>query len=287
MAKYLDKTINHAKVGIASRAKYRLCLPDIFFAYVCPSMGVVMSALMYAAPVKDLREALVLGKLGNLNPIPWAVMTGNCLGWTVYAYYTKDPFILASNIPGMLVSVWLNMGAAKLQYYDTRQVSSTQENADNTMRSLVLVPQEVLLLRILLFWFVVLIGVGWVGLSFPSQVAVIGIIVNINLLFFYGAPLQTIQRVIVEGSSASIHRPMMRMNWLNTSFWTLYGFVARNDPIIFGPNAIGLVFGLIQGILCCIYPGESELYIDPSPLLSQEESEGRVSDEPPAASEVV
>lgn len=260
---------------------------DIFFAYVCPSMGVVMSALMYAAPVKDLREALVLGKLGNLNPIPWAVMTGNCLGWTVYAYYTKDPFILASNIPGMLVSVWLNMGAAKLQYYDTRQVSSTQENADNTMRSLVLVPQEVLLLRILLFWFVVLIGVGWVGLSFPSQVAVIGIIVNINLLFFYGAPLQTIQRVIVEGSSASIHRPMMRMNWLNTSFWTLYGFVARNDPIIFGPNAIGLVFGLIQGILCCIYPGESELYIDPSPLLSQEESEGRVSDEPPAASEVV
>ena len=52
---------------------------DVFFAYVCPSLGVVMSTLMYAAPVNDLNEALVLGKLGNLNPIPWAVMTGNCL----------------------------------------------------------------------------------------------------------------------------------------------------------------------------------------------------------------
>ena len=56
---------------------------DIFFAYVCPSMGVVMSALMYAAPVNDLNEALVIGKLGDLNPIPWAVMTGNCLVGTM------------------------------------------------------------------------------------------------------------------------------------------------------------------------------------------------------------
>ena len=188
----------------------------------------------------------------------------------------------------MLVSVWLNMGAAKLQYHDVRQSLSTQENTPNAVRSLALVPQEVLLLRILFFWFVVLIGVGWVGLSFHRQVTAIGIIVNINLLFFYAAPLQTIQRVISEGSSGSIHRPMMRMNWLNTSFWTLYGFVARNDPIIYGPNAIGLVFGLIQGVLCCIYPRQGELDIDPTPLLSNDESEARATDdETPAASEVV
>ena len=172
-----------------------------------------------------------------------------------------------------MVSVWLNMGAAKLQYLNARQVTSTQENTVNARRALVLVSQEVLLLRILLLWFIVLIGVGWLGLGFERQVAAIGIIVNINLLFFYGAPLQTIQRVIAEGSSASIHRPMMRMNWLNTSFWTLYGFVARNDPIIYGPNAIGLVFGLIQGILCCIYPAQGDLDIDPAPLLSQDASE--------------
>ena len=60
---------------------------DIFFSYICPSLGVVMSTLMYAAPVGDLRAALVEGKLGSLNPLPWAVMTGNCL---VRTYADED-----------------------------------------------------------------------------------------------------------------------------------------------------------------------------------------------------
>ena len=82
---------------------------EFFFEYVCPSLGCVMSAAMYAgtnvareslapvdkyadvftnfsfpfvlstAPVNDLRRALLAGKLGPLNPVPWAVMTGNCM----------------------------------------------------------------------------------------------------------------------------------------------------------------------------------------------------------------
>jgi lipid-A-disaccharide synthase-like uncharacterized protein len=41
----------------------------------------------------------------------------------------------------------------------------------------------------------------------------------------------------------------MVLNWSNTSFWLAYG-VARKDPIIVIPNAIGLLFGLMQGLLC-------------------------------------
>lgn len=52
-------------------------------------MGVLMSALMYAAPVHDLRDALVNGKLGTLNPVPWAVMTGNCLVRIPCKYYRE------------------------------------------------------------------------------------------------------------------------------------------------------------------------------------------------------
>lgn len=193
-------------------------------------------------------------------------------GWTAYAYYTKDPFILASNIPGILVSTWLNLGAAKLQYHGLRDSSSTAEaNRGNVGQGFVLVPQEALLLGILMLWLVVLVCVGWLGLTFGHQVTAIGVLVNINLLFFYGAPLQTIQEVVSTGSSVSIHRPLMRTNWLNTSFWTLYGYVARNDPVIYGPNAIGLLFGLIQGILCCMYPERVDIEIDTEPLLLQDE----------------
>lgn len=29
------------------------------------------------------------GSLGDLNPTPWAVMTGNCTGWIVYSFLLK------------------------------------------------------------------------------------------------------------------------------------------------------------------------------------------------------
>ena len=86
----------------------------IIFEYVCPTLGVLISTCLYAAPVRDLQRCLAKGSLGSLNPVPWAVMSGNCLGWLAYAYYSGDPFILASNVPGILVSTWLNVGAAKL-----------------------------------------------------------------------------------------------------------------------------------------------------------------------------
>jgi len=38
-----------------------------------------MSTLMFAAPINDLKNALEKGKLGTLNPVPWAIMMGNCI----------------------------------------------------------------------------------------------------------------------------------------------------------------------------------------------------------------
>jgi hypothetical protein len=89
---------------------------DIVFGYVCPSLGCIMAAAMFAgtvndtdpwfflknstkqtvwlmsfvsfsfiAPVNDLRQALIDGNLGSLNPLPWAFMTGNCVvRWTCH-----------------------------------------------------------------------------------------------------------------------------------------------------------------------------------------------------------
>jgi hypothetical protein len=45
----------------------------------------------------------------------------------------------------------------------------------------------------------------------------------------------------------------MVLNSFNTSFWIAYGF-AREDLIIVLSNAIGLAFGLSQGLLYLIYP---------------------------------
>ena len=214
------------------------------------------------------------GSLGVLNPFPWSFQAGNCLGWIVYGYYTRDPFVVAANLPGFLVSLWLNMGAAKLQYLELnrrdskksdhnnssnsrrrhtrsgsrsnvdhqqsawdasgpldttdddeivnqlsrggrrglltagggdgifRNFSGDDDNYNNDLSSAgVMVPQERALMRMLTAWAVVLVWAGWFSPMRPATT--IGVIVNINLVFFYGAPLQAIQTVmaiLTEGS---------------------------------------------------------------------------------------
>jgi len=101
---------------------------------VCPSLGVILATMTFAAPVKSLRDRLAHGSLGPLNPTPWAVMTGNCIGWIAYSFLTKDLFVLFANVPGLMVSVWLNIGAAKLQYrtgYDQRKLLLRHDRISN------------------------------------------------------------------------------------------------------------------------------------------------------------
>lgn len=230
----------------------------IILEYLCPSAGVILAAAMFGAPVHDLRQALIEGSLGALNPFPWAIMTGNCLGWVVYGYYTHDPFVVAANLPGLVMSLWLNMGASKLQYLARIRARKPSEVEDYTRTShedqtaAVVGPQETILFRVLIAWSIVIVWVGWCNPPAPPA-HIVGFIVNVNLVFFYGAPLQSIWSVLRSKTSDSIHVPTMRLNWACTSFWLAYG-LARRDIVIAVPNGLGLLLGILQGVLCLCYP---------------------------------
>jgi solute carrier family 50 (sugar transporter) len=252
--------------------------------------------VFYLAPVRDLRIALINGSLGSLNPFPFCFICGNCLGWTVYGYYTRDPFVVAANLPGLILSIWLNSGASKLQYLalsedrkrrennrdvwdasrpvedsfaDDHEVMLSDAERKEEENSLVMVPQERALLRVLIVWAIVIVYVGWFSLLNPANI--VGVVVNLNLVLLYGAPLQTMRTVIATKNSESIHTPTMMMNWLNTSFWIAYG-VARRDPVIVVPNSIGLMLGLVQGILKFLYPSKG-VRVDMHPVPSTDEPE--------------
>ena len=250
-------------------------LQEIIFEYLCPTGGCILAFLVFTAPIKDLKQALRRGSLGSLNTIPWAVMTGNCLGWCAYAYYMADPFVLAANLPGLIVSLWLNIGACKLQYLaqidairrepgqggqndeDNRNVVVLSENGRSN-ELLISQQQDAIFFRIIGAWAVILVFVGWMGGlwkdHFPHEPqTIVGILVNINLVFFYGAPLQTMKAVLESKSSDTIHARTVTMNVINALFWLLYG-LARKDGIIYGPNSIGLLLGIAQCMLCYMYP---------------------------------
>jgi solute carrier family 50 (sugar transporter) len=233
-------------------------------------------------------------------------MTGNTFGWLVYGYYTQDAFIVSSNLPGFILSLWLNTGAAKIQYLEMKEKQSTSlqlqrqvlqrwgandepaaeeemndahsaslqlwrrqqrqqqqqfeqdgifndETTATSSETLQMTPQEVLLLRVLCFWAVILVYTSWLYPKSGNPASLVGILVNINLIVFYAAPLKTIQTVITDKNSASIHYETMVMNWINTSFWIGYG-CARQSLVIILPNATGLMLGLVQGALCVLYP---------------------------------
>lgn len=97
---------------------YENTLASLLSSYVCPALGVILANMTCTAPIKDAKAALANASLGDLNPTPWAFMTGNCLGWIAYSYVTVDYFVLAANAPGVLVSLWLNGCAMKLQYFE-------------------------------------------------------------------------------------------------------------------------------------------------------------------------
>lgn len=233
------------------------------------------STYLPIAPVSDLRQALSVGTLGDLNPLPWVFMTGNCLGLVAYSYYTDDPFMLAANLPGLLLSLWLNQGAIKLQYLElsrrragggngqTNNIfneedealdlengdsiighdsTSNKRRAQNEQRlispeAMIFVSQEVKLYRILLVWCSVLMWVGWISpllatnkssifltrISSGSAAETVGLCTNLNLIFFYGAPLTSMFQVLKTRWSSSIHRPTMYMGVMCATFWTGYG----------------------------------------------------------------
>jgi len=303
-----------------------LTTQEIILEYVCPLLGCIFANMMFAAPYKAVREALAKGTLGSLNPTPWAAMTGNCSGWIAYSYLIKNQFLFWANAPGLLLSVWLNMSAVKLQYCDNlhklaktnlllalekkeiylRQsmngigttsssrgdggphesfdenkdaVETQQQNeviealkkliseasvSDNTATdnnnncNVQTSPHEKKVVAIVFLWLTIVSLVSFIKMTQSQREFIVGLAVNLNLLFFYGAPLTTIFTVLKTRDSSSIHWWTMLLNTACAFFFTGFG-IGTNDYFIIVINGLGVVLGVIQSILRMVVPCEGSL----------------------------
>jgi solute carrier family 50 (sugar transporter) len=261
----------------------------VILEYVCPTLGCIMGNIMFFAPYRDVKKAVEIGNLGDLNPTPWGFMLGNCLGWVAYSYILQNLFIFFANAPGFLLSVWLNMCAIKIKYEGHRAQAMRQsfvsflqqsrtadfqseedtawQKAVDLGRVVVQVTSqqtpapaahEKLVVGMVLAWLAVISVIMFGNFQGDTNQLICGFVVNVNLLFFYGAPLSTIAQVLKQKNSVSIHLPTMITNTANGSFWTAYG-VAVMDPFIFVPNGIGALLGVIQFLLCLVFPRKPTL----------------------------
>ena len=234
--------------------------------------------------------------------------SGNTIGWLAYSYITLDLFVFFANAPGvckdailmlslfypfnklielpcvsfqLMISIWLNVGAMKLQYYEeTIKYSSIQsaegrvgesaeeENENDTQSSNgegnnndvnlcqtpppSLTSHELKVLQIVIIWLVILSVTSLIPISKDGMKSVVGVAVNLNLIFFYAAPLSTIMTVLRTKSSSTIHVWTMVMNTVNAFFWCIYS-LAIQDYYILIPNGLGFLFGILQMVMFMIY----------------------------------
>lgn len=109
------------------------------------------------------------------------------------------------------------------------------------------------LLQIIVIWVVILSTTSLLPVKQDGAKFVIGVAVNLNLIFFYAAPLSTIVVVLRTKNSSSIHLCTMIMNTINSLFWCIYS-LAIQDHYILIPNGMGFLFGLVQMMLYKCYP---------------------------------
>ena len=131
--------------------------------------------------------------------------------------------------------------------------SSALNGTRNHQHRSSLTSHEWKLLQIIIIWVILLSSTSLMSINNDDVKFVIGVAVNLNLIFFYAAPLSSIVAVIRTKNSSSIHPCTMIMNTINSFFWCIYS-LAIQDYYILIPNGLGFLFGLAQMMLYSCYP---------------------------------
>jgi hypothetical protein len=132
----------------------------ILLKYVAPSVGCVTAIINYFSPMprvwqvrreKVLKVSItfahaftyavnyvlfimrvqllltrVAGTLQEFNPLPVAMITANCIGWTIYACIIGDAFVFAVNFPGFLMGLYM---VATCAQYASQKVGHARKAA--------------------------------------------------------------------------------------------------------------------------------------------------------------
>jgi|Transcript_21070 solute carrier family 50 protein (sugar transporter) len=202
-----------------------------------PRIGVVTSTLLYFSPLTTVRKASNEGSLGDLNPIPLAIMAVSSLCWLAYGLSIRDPYVTLSNVPGCVASIWYV--TAILPLLKGEQLKSTQ--------SIVLALSAVTIN----LW-------TWLSLSKKTMTEVssaLGLFASFLFILLSGSPLSTIKTVFVTKNAGSILTQLTIAQVSNTALWSLYG-LAIKDKFVYYPNLTGLGFGLIQLALKLLFPSK-------------------------------
>jgi len=187
---------------------------------ICPRVGVLTSTFLYLSPVLAVLKAIRSSSLGDLNPLPLAIMSVSSVAWFTYGLSASDPFVVLSNTAGCIVSIGYVVGLLPL-LVDQRQLRVTQA-----------VIMAGVTASFCLWTFLCLSGATIAKVS-----SVLGLFASFLFIILSGSPLSTIEKVISTRNASSILAPLTAAQVINTSLWSAYGLAVK-DKFVWGPNVV-------------------------------------------------
>lgn len=214
---------------------------------LCPLLGLCLSNAMWTAPIIAMVNARKNRDLGGLNPIPFALIIVNCIGWVVYAFMIKNYYIFFSNATGVVIGGFLCMSSVQLL------VRAEPNEKDDRTRLII----ECIMLGGVAFWILVALitSISMDPDDSAPQTAV-GIIADLATLMYYAAPLSTMIEVVKTKNAVSFFLPVLLANLANAVLWFFYGLIGIEDVYVWLPNGIGAILALSQISMKFVYPSK-------------------------------
>jgi solute carrier family 50 protein (sugar transporter) len=206
---------------------------------IIPRLGIITSTLLYFSPMSAVHAARKAHVLGELNPTPLALMSVASLCWLVYGLSIRNPFVTLSNLPGYIASIWYVVSVLPLLVEEEK--SQLLESMQYT---------------IVIFSAITVSLWTYLSLSNKSLVnvqSILGIYASGLFIILSGSPLSTINTVLSTRNAGSILLSLTLAQVTNTALWSVYG-LAIKDKFVYGPNMVGLGFGIIQLLLKLAFP---------------------------------
>ncbi|GJD11097.1 Bidirectional sugar transporter SWEET5 [Galdieria sulphuraria] len=213
----------------------------LFLKTIAPLCGVIISNLLFLAPMKSVLEVRNNEDIGPLNPVPYCFIFGSTSGWLLYGASVKNFYICCHAV--------LEKGKRRFLY-------------------------EALTLSVL---GLTIICAFLSAFILPKNIAniTLGVLANTMLTCFYASPLSTLIAVVRLKDASSLDPWLCAMNTVNGTMWTVYGF-ALGDPIVWSLNLLGAILGVSQLSLICIY-GRRNATISPT-LTTPQDIEEKVTE---------
>ena len=213
----------------------------------CGKLAPISSILVFCAPIPTIRQVSQDRSVGALPLLPYSSMLSSAFLWVMYGFLKSEPKIWSGNGVGLILSIGYFFVFSR---HCPKQSPTLPGSVKQHLQGCLLI-----------------IGMtSLIALTRPTAQAaqMIGNAGVILCVFMFASPLAALKTVVETKSAKSIPLPFTIAAVINCFLWSVVGMLDMHDFVIYGPNFLGLIFGLIQVALKLVYSGSGDKSHDES-----------------------